>query len=262
MVPDALSAPDVATWVAFPNSGGITLGRLAQRDALGCRETRTGAAVVGRYNPRVPPSTFRMSHHRVFIDGQVGTTGLELASRLQRHGQIELLTIEERLRKDAARRCELIARADAVVLCLPDTAAREAVELVPGARVLDASTAHRTSEGWVYGLPELVSGQRQAIRSAGPCGQPRLLCHGFRVGRASANRRRPGEPGPAAARERGIGLLGRGQFHDRQVPGLRCSGVASPRLRTDLEPQARAGNAGLREHAAHAAVYARGRPLS
>ena len=120
-----------------------------------------------------------MSHHRVFIDGQAGTTGLELASRLRRHGQIELLAIEQRLRKDAARRCELIAQADAVVLCLPDTAAREAVELAPGARFLDASTAHRTSAGWVYGLPELVRGQRQAIRSADRVSNPGCYPTGF-----------------------------------------------------------------------------------
>jgi len=68
---------------------------------------------------------------RVFIDGQAGTTGLELASRLKSHARIDLLAIEENLRKDASRRRELFAEADVVVLCLPDEAARDAVELAP-----------------------------------------------------------------------------------------------------------------------------------
>ena len=116
---------------------------------------------------------------RVFIDGQAGTTGLELASWLERHAEIELLAIEDHLRKDAARRRELFAQADAVVLCLPDEAAREAVELAQQARFLDASTAHRTSAGWVYGLPELEPEQRRAIRSADRVANPGCYPTGF-----------------------------------------------------------------------------------
>lgn len=116
---------------------------------------------------------------RVFIDGQAGTTGLELASRLQSHAQIELLCVEDHLRKDASRRRELCAEADAVVLCLPDEAAREALDLAPEARVLDASTAHRTSDGWIYGLPELDPGQRKAIRSADRVANPGCYPTGF-----------------------------------------------------------------------------------
>lgn len=116
---------------------------------------------------------------RVFIDGQAGTTGLELASRLECHVHIELLVIEEHLRKDAARRRELFAEADAVVLCLPDEAAREAIDLAPQARFLDASTAHRTNAGWVYGLPELDPGQRQAIRAADQVANPGCYPTGF-----------------------------------------------------------------------------------
>ena len=117
--------------------------------------------------------------HRVFIDGQAGTTGLELASRLACHAQIELLAIEDHLRKDVSRRRELLDQADVVVLCLPDAAAREAVDLAPEARFLDASTAHRTSDGWVYGLPELDPGQRQAIRSADRVANPGCYPTGF-----------------------------------------------------------------------------------
>jgi len=119
-----------------------------------------------------------MSHH-VFIDGQAGTTGLELASRLERHAEIELLAIEDHLRKDASRRCELHTQADVVVLCLPDEAAQEAVDISPEARFLDASTAHRTSAGWVYGLPELEPGQRDAIRAADRVANPGCYPTGF-----------------------------------------------------------------------------------
>ena len=116
---------------------------------------------------------------RVFIDGRAGTTGLELAARLQDHPQIELLAIEDGLRKDPARRRELYEQADAVVLCLPDDAAREAADLAPAARLLDASTAHRTRAGWVYGLPELAPAQRQAIRTADRVANPGCYPTGF-----------------------------------------------------------------------------------
>ena len=115
----------------------------------------------------------------VFIDGQAGTTGLELASRLRRHGGIDLLVIEERFRKDRLRRRELFAQAEVVALCLPDDAARQAVELAPEARFLDASTAHRVVDGWIYGLAELAPGQRQAIRTAQRVANPGCYPTGF-----------------------------------------------------------------------------------
>ena len=133
---------------------------------------------MGRYNAAFLPMHPSMPL-RVFIDGQAGTTGLELASRLERHARIELLAIENHLRKDPSRRRELQSEADVVVLCLPDDAAREAVELAPEARFLDASTAHRTSAGWVYGLPELEPGTRQAIRSADRVANPGCYPTGF-----------------------------------------------------------------------------------
>jgi N-acetyl-gamma-glutamyl-phosphate reductase len=105
---------------------------------------------------------------RVYIDGQVGTTGLQIHERLARRTDVELLAIEEARRKDPAARAELLRSADLAILCLPDDASREAVALAGDARVrfLDASTAHRTAEGWTYGLPELEPGQREAIRRA------------------------------------------------------------------------------------------------
>lgn len=120
--------------------------------------------------------------HAVFIDGQAGTTGLQLAQRLAKHGQVRLLDIDERFRKDAGHRRALFAEAELVVLCLPDAAARAAVALAPEARFLDASTAHRVAPGWVYGLPELASGQRPAIRAARRVANPGCYPTGFLLG--------------------------------------------------------------------------------
>ena len=119
--------------------------------------------------------------HRIFIDGQAGTTGLEIHARLSERPDLQLLEIDPRRRKDPAARRELLNAADAVVLCLPDGAAREAVALVetPGVRILDASTAHRTDPAWVYGLPELAPGQRAAIAGAERVANPGCYPTGF-----------------------------------------------------------------------------------
>jgi N-acetyl-gamma-glutamyl-phosphate reductase len=106
----------------------------------------------------------------VFVDGQEGTTGLQIRERLLSHPGVRLLEIEPDRRKDLDRRRELINQADAVFLCLPDEAARESVGLVDPAnartRVIDASTAHRIAPGWTYGLPELSPEQRVAIAAS------------------------------------------------------------------------------------------------
>jgi len=105
---------------------------------------------------------------KIFIDGQAGTTGLDLRERLLAHGHYNLLEIEPEARKDNARRKELIAAADIAVLCLPDDAARESVALSADAdtRILDASTAHRIHPEWAYGLPELSAKNRDTVRNA------------------------------------------------------------------------------------------------
>jgi len=111
---------------------------------------------------------------RIFIDGEAGTTGLQIKSRLEDRSDIELLHLGDAERKNTARRREMLNAADLVVLCLPDDAAREAVSLIdnPETKVIDASTAHRTTQGWIYGFPEYESGQRDLIAAASRVANP------------------------------------------------------------------------------------------
>jgi len=105
---------------------------------------------------------------KVFIDGEAGTTGLQIRERLEGRRDLEVISIDPTLRKDAGERARLLNAADAVILCLPDAASREAVSLIENAktRVIDASTAYRTDEEWTYGFAELTKGQRAAIRAS------------------------------------------------------------------------------------------------
>ena len=105
---------------------------------------------------------------RVFIDGEVGTTGLQIRKRLEGRADIELLHLPERARKDRGARAEMLNAADLAVLCLPDDAAREAAAMVenPETRLIDASTAHRVDPDWVYGLPEFDAEQSKRIAGA------------------------------------------------------------------------------------------------
>ena len=106
--------------------------------------------------------------YKAFIDGQHGTTGLQIEQRLSAHPHIELMRIPAEFRKDIAARREYINGADVVFLCLPDAAARESVALHDNdhTKTIDASTAHRTDPGWAYGLPELGPAQRERIASS------------------------------------------------------------------------------------------------
>ena len=118
---------------------------------------------------------------KVYIDGKDGTTGLQIYDRLSARADIDLLLIDETKRKDRLERKKLMDAADIVFLCLPDAAAIESVELVenPKTRIIDASTAHRTSPDWDYGFPELSGAHRAAIQNSKRVANPGCHATGF-----------------------------------------------------------------------------------
>ena len=101
---------------------------------------------------------------RIFIDGAVGTTGLEIRDRLKDRSEFELIVLDDAQRKDEAARKDALHAADIAILCLPDDAAKDAVKLAQGSntRMIDASSAHRVAEGWTYGFPELIGHEKIA----------------------------------------------------------------------------------------------------
>ena len=121
------------------------------------------------------------SMKKVFIDGAAGTTGLKIHERLAGREELQLIKLSEEKRKDPDAIREALNASDIAFLCLPDSAAMEAADMVenPDTVVLDTSTAHRTAKGWVYGMPELCTGQREAIRTGKRIAVPGCHASGF-----------------------------------------------------------------------------------
>ncbi|WP_374514618.1 N-acetyl-gamma-glutamyl-phosphate reductase [Brevundimonas sp.] len=118
--------------------------------------------------------------HTIFIDGEAGTTGLEIRERLERRSDLELILLGDR-RRDVEARREALNGADAVILCLPDDAAKEAVAMIenPSVRAVDASTAYRVDPTWTYGFAEMAPGQRERIAGATRVSNPGCYPTGF-----------------------------------------------------------------------------------
>ena len=112
--------------------------------------------------------------HTIFIDGEEGTTGLQIRERLEGRAELDLIHLSENKRKDTDTRREALNDADIAILCLPDDVAREAVSMIgsKNTRVIDASTAHRVADGWTYGFPEMTPEQADVVRGAARVANP------------------------------------------------------------------------------------------
>ena len=175
---------------AAQNKGGNERGGL--RASTSSRKTSDHASPMKRSERRRAGSGFlrtssssvicRAEKKRVFIDGEAGTTGLQVRERLEkRSGDVELIQLPDAMRKDAKAREEALNEADCAILCLPDAAAMEAVALVtnPNTVVIDASTAYRTNDEWTYGFPELSKEQREKVKTAKRISNPGCYPTGF-----------------------------------------------------------------------------------
>lgn len=119
--------------------------------------------------------------YKIFIDGHYGTTGLKIDEMLSGREELEMLTIPKEQKKNIEIKKKFLNEADLVFLCLPDTASKESVKLItnPNTKIIDASTAHRTNDEWVYGIPELNSNQRDDIKSSNKVCVPGCHASGF-----------------------------------------------------------------------------------
>src|SRR5690606_27121249 len=160
--------------VSFPSPCVLGCGTELDSSAVS-----SGPGAKGNEKEAALPSS--AMRPRVFLDGSVGTTGLRIRELLAGRSDLEVSALPEAARKDPAARRAALRAADFAILCLPDDAAREAAVWVADAptRLIDASTAHRVVEGWVYGLPELAPGQREAIAAAKQVANPGCWPTGF-----------------------------------------------------------------------------------
>lgn len=154
--------------VTMTKASMVAMERRGERISVG-RATRRGDGVRMR------------AVKKIFIDGEAGTTGLQVRERLEKRGDIELIQLDPALRKDAGARKDALNSCDAAILCLPDDAAKEAVKLVENENVvvIDASTAFRVADGWTYGFPELAPGHRDLVKNSKRISNPGCYPTGF-----------------------------------------------------------------------------------
>jgi len=121
---------------------------------------------------------------KIFVDGEAGTTGLQIFERLAKRNDLDILKINPELRKDVNERQKMINESDVTFLCLPDAASMESAALCtnPNTRIIDASTAHRVNPAWTYGMPELSAEQREAISKSKRIANPGCHASGFILG--------------------------------------------------------------------------------
>ena len=184
---------------------------------------------------------------KVFIDGAAGTTGIEIHERLAGRRDIALLTIADDRRKDAGARAAALNAADAVILCLPDDAAREAVSLIANdrTRVIDASTAHRTDPAWTYGFAEVTPSRRAELATARRVSNPGCYPTGFLALVAPLVRAGivPASLPLSVNATSGYSGGGKAMIAQFEQPRCRCGRNGFPHLCAGPRPQACAGDA-------------------
>ena len=185
--------------------------------SLSARPALRGRACASRREARTARASARRSavivaagKKKVFIDGEAGTTGLQVRDRLAKRDDIEIISLVGDDRKDAAKRAAFLNEADAAILCLPDDAAVEAVAMVTDANtVIIGRTARSVADGWTYGFPELCARAEGARAWQQAHRQPGVLPHRDDRSHQASRRRGAASARHRARRARRVGILRR-----------------------------------------------------